>query len=254
MSHVSYPGMTTLHLNSRDTRDTPSQPLANPRDYVRNAHPVHSILDCRIQTDPDSRARPKSKCLFFKVRWSTPNPDQPIDTWEPMRSLTKLTAFKDFLSSPTWSTFVQTPAYLCFARLYKTKIPKGSSLRSSALVHSGGTQRGACLVQVGPCKLTVIGPQHLSTAEAKYRFAECLAFVGKMACAAFPGEAYFEGQERVEAQFKEGRALYKEAAHVMGRYGHILARDARRGAKTCYRPMQADCRPMQADCPNGPML
>ncbi|GAX74608.1 hypothetical protein CEUSTIGMA_g2056.t1 [Chlamydomonas eustigma] len=106
-------------------RDTPSQPLANPRDYVRNVHPVHSILDCRIQTDPDSRARPKSKCLFFKVRWSTtPNPDQPIDTWEPMRSLTKLTTFKDFLSSPTWSTFVQTPAYLSFARLYKTKIPK----------------------------------------------------------------------------------------------------------------------------------
>ncbi|GAX78391.1 hypothetical protein CEUSTIGMA_g5833.t1 [Chlamydomonas eustigma] len=105
-------------------RDTPSQPLANPRDYVHNAHPVHSILDCRIQTDPDSRARPKSKCLFFKVRWSTPNPDQPIDTWEPMRSLTKLTAFKVFLSSPTWSTFVQTPAYLSFARLFKTKIPK----------------------------------------------------------------------------------------------------------------------------------
>ncbi|GAX76408.1 hypothetical protein CEUSTIGMA_g3853.t1 [Chlamydomonas eustigma] len=98
--------------------------LANPRDYIRNAHPVHSILDCRIQTDSDSRARPKSKCLFFKVRWSTPNPDQPIDTWEPMRSLTKPTAFKDFLSSPTWSTFVQTPSYLSFARLYKTKIPK----------------------------------------------------------------------------------------------------------------------------------
>jgi hypothetical protein len=105
-------------------RDTPTQSLANPRDYVHNAHPVHSILDCRIQTDPDSRARPKSKCLFFKVRWSTPNPDQPIDTWEPMRSLTKLTAFKDFLSSTTWSTFVQTPAFLSFSKLYKTKIPK----------------------------------------------------------------------------------------------------------------------------------
>jgi hypothetical protein len=60
----------------------------------------------------------------FKVRWCTSNPDQPIDTWEPMRSLTKLSAFKDFLSSTTWSTFVQTPAYLSFSKLYKTKIPK----------------------------------------------------------------------------------------------------------------------------------
>ncbi|GAX77773.1 hypothetical protein CEUSTIGMA_g5216.t1 [Chlamydomonas eustigma] len=74
----------------------------------------------RMVADIFTKALPVTKLEFCRQGLA----GLPIDTWEPMRSLTKLTAFKDFLSSPTWSTFVQTPAYLSFARLYKTKIPK----------------------------------------------------------------------------------------------------------------------------------
>ncbi|GAX74897.1 hypothetical protein CEUSTIGMA_g2343.t1 [Chlamydomonas eustigma] len=128
VSYVSYPGMTTLHLNSLNVTHPVIPWLTLVTMYAMLILFTAFWIAEFKQTPTAVRARPKSKCLFFKVRWSTPNPDQRIDTWEPMRSLTKLTAFKDFLSSPTtWSTFVQTPAYLCFARLYKTnktKIPK----------------------------------------------------------------------------------------------------------------------------------
>ncbi|GAX75269.1 hypothetical protein CEUSTIGMA_g2714.t1 [Chlamydomonas eustigma] len=102
------------------TRHVPTQPLANPRDYVSNATPVHSIVDCSIATDPESRARPKSKCLFFKVKWAAPCDD----TWEPMRSVSRLQVFKDFLLSPAWHAFVASDAYKAFAKKFKSKLPK----------------------------------------------------------------------------------------------------------------------------------
>ncbi|GAX84689.1 hypothetical protein CEUSTIGMA_g12110.t1 [Chlamydomonas eustigma] len=101
-------------------RHVPTQPLANPRDYVSNATPVHSIVDCSIATDPESRARPKSKCLFFKIKWAAPCDD----TWEPMRSVSRLQVFKDFLLSPAWHAFVASDAYKAFAKKFKSKLPK----------------------------------------------------------------------------------------------------------------------------------
>jgi hypothetical protein len=74
--------------------------------------------------DPTSRARVPSQCLFFLVRWSPPYSDPSHDTWEPMRNLTKLDAFKAFLSSPAWHSFSSSDDYKAFARRHPSKTPK----------------------------------------------------------------------------------------------------------------------------------
>ena len=107
-------------------RPSPDQPIRNARDYVYgdNTYLVDQLLDCKIAMDPTSRARPKAPCLFFRVRWSPPYSDPSHDTWEPMRNLTKLDAFKAFLSSSTWLSFSSTDDYKAFASKFPSKIPK----------------------------------------------------------------------------------------------------------------------------------
>ena len=74
--------------------------------------------------DPTSRARPKASCLFFYVKWAPPHSDPSDNTWEPMRNLVKLTAFKTFLRSHAWQAFAASDEYKEFARKYPKKIPK----------------------------------------------------------------------------------------------------------------------------------
>jgi len=106
-------------------RPIPPQPIRNARDYVYgDTYLVDKILDCKIDVDPTSRARPKAQCLFFRVKWSPPYSDPSHDSWEPMRNLTRLDAFKAFLSSTTWLSFTSTDAYKAFAAKYKSKVPK----------------------------------------------------------------------------------------------------------------------------------
>lgn len=101
-------------------RPQPLQPLPSLQDFVTDAIPVESITDVRVQVDPDSRARPRSHCLFFEVHWAPPEPS----SWEPMRQIRKTDAFRVFLTTPQWASFVQSPEYLAFARKYKSKLPK----------------------------------------------------------------------------------------------------------------------------------
>ena len=82
------------------------------------------ISNCKVAIDPSSRARPKAQCLFFYVRWASPHNDPSEDSWEPMRNLTKLSAFKSFLRSPAWQAFAASDPYKAFARKYPQKIPK----------------------------------------------------------------------------------------------------------------------------------
>jgi len=107
-------------------RPIPDQPIRNARDYVYgdDVYLVDRLLDCKIAVDPSSKARVKAQCLFFLVRWSPPYSDPSHDTWEPMRNLSKLDAFKDYLSSPAWQSFSSSDAYKSFARQYPSKTPK----------------------------------------------------------------------------------------------------------------------------------
>jgi hypothetical protein len=41
-----------------------------------------------------------------------------------MRQIRKTDAFRVFLTTPRWASFVQSPEYLAFARKYKSKLPK----------------------------------------------------------------------------------------------------------------------------------
>ena len=108
------------------SRNVPDQIISDARDFVYgdNAYEVASISDCKIDTDPQSRARPKAPCLFFFVRWAPPFDSSNHDSWEPMRSLTKLDAFRTFLRSPAWHAFSSSDAYKLFAHKFKSKIPK----------------------------------------------------------------------------------------------------------------------------------
>ena len=106
-------------------RQIPDQPLRSAREFVYgDTYLVDRILDCKIDLDPTSRARPKAPCLFFLVKWSQPYSDPSHDSWEPMRNLSKLDAFKEFISSPAWHTFTASDAYKSFALKYRSKIPK----------------------------------------------------------------------------------------------------------------------------------
>lgn len=106
-------------------REIPDQPLRNAREFVYgDTYLVDSILDCKIDVDPTSRARPKAQCLFFLVKWSPPYSDPSHNSWEPMRNISKLDAFKDYISSPAWHAFTSTDAYKSFSLKYRSKIPK----------------------------------------------------------------------------------------------------------------------------------
>lgn len=106
-------------------RNVPDQLIRDARDFVYgDNYEVDRLLDCRISTDPTSRARPKASCLFFLVKWSPPYNDPSHDSWEPMRALSKLTAFKDFLSTPAWQAFAASDAFKAFSLQYKSKVPK----------------------------------------------------------------------------------------------------------------------------------
>ena len=85
-------------------RPDPPQPLRDARDFIRgpDVYAVDRLLDVKMATDPESRARPKAPCLFFKVRWSPPYQSPDEDTWEPLRVLSKLDALRDFLATPVW--------------------------------------------------------------------------------------------------------------------------------------------------------
>lgn len=105
-------------------RSLPDQPLRGAADYIYGkAFEVDSILDCKIDVDPHSRARPKASCLFFKVKWSPPYEDPEYDSWEPMRALTKLHAFRAFLRSAAWDKFAASDAYKEFAAKNRRKVP-----------------------------------------------------------------------------------------------------------------------------------
>ena len=106
-------------------RPLPDQPIRNAKDYVYGeTYQVDQLTDVKIDVDPNSKARPKASCLFFKVKWSPPYNDPSQDTWEPMRNVSKLDAFKAFLASPAWQSFASSDAYKNFARLNKSKTPK----------------------------------------------------------------------------------------------------------------------------------
>ena len=103
----------------------PYKPIRNARDYVYgDTYLVDRILDCKIDVDPTSRARPKAPCLFFRVKWSPPYSDPSHDSWELMRNLSRLDAFKTFISSPAWQAFASTDPYKAFALKHKSKLPK----------------------------------------------------------------------------------------------------------------------------------
>ena len=85
---------------------------------------MHSILNVKIAVDPDSTARPKAPSLFFLVRWAAPYNDPSHDSWEPLRSLSKLDALRAYLSSPGWLSFCCSDAYKAFSLKFKSKIPK----------------------------------------------------------------------------------------------------------------------------------
>lgn len=101
-------------------RSHPEQALPPLQDFVTDGIPVVSITDVRVQVDPDSRARPRSHCLFFEVQWAAPEPS----SWEPMRQVRRTDAFRTFLASPRWAAFTSSPEYATFARKYKSKLPK----------------------------------------------------------------------------------------------------------------------------------
>ena len=106
-------------------RPVPEQPIRAARDFVYgDTFEVDSILDCKVDMDPTSRARPKADSLFFRVKWSPPYSDPSHDSWEPLRSVSRLDAFKLFLNSTAWRQFAVTDAYKAFAMKYKSKIPK----------------------------------------------------------------------------------------------------------------------------------
>jgi hypothetical protein len=106
-------------------RPLPDQPIRDARDYVHgDAFLVDRILDCKVDIDPTSRARPKASALFFRVKWSPPWHASEHDSWEPLRNLSKLDALKSFLSSPEWFTFRASDSYKQFARKFPSKVPK----------------------------------------------------------------------------------------------------------------------------------
>jgi hypothetical protein len=103
----------------------PDQHISDARDFIYgDVYDVDQITDCKIAVDPTSRARPKAHCLFFYVNWSPPHSDPSENTWEPMRNLVKLAAFKTFLRSHAWQAFAASDDYKAFARKYPKKIPK----------------------------------------------------------------------------------------------------------------------------------
>jgi hypothetical protein len=108
-------------------RPTPDQPIRNARDYIHGeSYIVDKLLDVKIDTDPASTARPPSKCLMFKVRWAAPYADSEHESWEPMRALSRLDAFRVFLSSPAWQRFASSDAYKRWSTVpsNKRKLPK----------------------------------------------------------------------------------------------------------------------------------
>ena len=106
-------------------RPLPDQPIPAAKDFVYgDAFEVHSILEAKIAIDPDSTARPKAPCLFFRVRWAAPYNDPSHDSWEPLRSISKLDALRTYLSSPAWASFSLSDAYKTFSLKFKSKIPK----------------------------------------------------------------------------------------------------------------------------------
>ena len=107
-------------------RHIPDQLITDARDFIHgdDVYEVERITDCKIDIDPHSRARPKASCLFFFVKWAAPFSDPKHDSWQPMRSLTRLDAFRSFLLSPVWQAFVASDQYKAFARKYKAKVPK----------------------------------------------------------------------------------------------------------------------------------
>lgn len=108
-------------------RSTPDQPIRSARDYVHGeAYTVDKLLDVKIDTDPASTARPPSTCLMFKVRWAAPYDAAEHDSWEPMRALTRLDAFRAFISSPAWQHFAASDPYKRWSSVSanKRKLPK----------------------------------------------------------------------------------------------------------------------------------
>ena len=106
-------------------RILPDQPIPAAKDFVYgDAFEVQSILDVKIAVDPDSTARPKAPCLFFLVRWAAPYNDPSHDSWEPLRSLSKLDALRAYLSTPSWLSFCSSDAYKAFSLKFKSKVPK----------------------------------------------------------------------------------------------------------------------------------
>ncbi len=87
---------------------------------------MDKLLDVKVDTDPASTARPPSTCLLFKVRWAAPYSDAEHDSWEPMRALTRLDAFREFLSSPAWQRFATSDQYKSWSSkaANKHKLPK----------------------------------------------------------------------------------------------------------------------------------
>jgi len=107
-------------------RDIPNQPIQDAREYIHgdNVYEVHSITDCRIATDPASRARPKASVLFFRVKWAAPYDADDEDTWQSLHTISKTAALKEFLATPTWQEFTVTDAYKSFRRKFPSKVPK----------------------------------------------------------------------------------------------------------------------------------
>jgi len=107
------------------SRHIPDQPVPAAREFIYgDTYIAQSIVDVKIAVDPTSRARPKASGLFFRVKWGPPYSDPSEDSWEPMRNLSRLDVFKQFLASSAWKSFAASAAYQSFAAANKSKIPK----------------------------------------------------------------------------------------------------------------------------------
>ena len=106
-------------------RSTPEQPIRSARDYVHGGYEVERLLDVKLDEDPESTARTRSIILMFKVRWAPPYSDPSEDTWEPLRNVRRLHAFRDFMASPTWQRFAASDQYRHWSSLSanKRKLP-----------------------------------------------------------------------------------------------------------------------------------
>jgi transposase InsO family protein len=96
-------------------RHVPAQPIPSAKDYIYgdDVFIVDSLLDCKIEQGQ----------LRFLVGWAAPFSDPKHNSWEPMKNLSKLDAYRAYIASPAFATFASTAAYQQFAAKYPKRVP-----------------------------------------------------------------------------------------------------------------------------------